>query len=438
LPEQSSSVIKALHELIDRANRAGTVIYTMHGRGLASPGVDDTGSSQPPGAQEGATALGDGLLRHTSAVVEETLNRQQQGLASIAQLTGGLAYENGNDLGFGLQRVLDDQRGYYLLGFSPEPGIFTGKRAERRYHQIAVRVTKPGLHVRSRTGFFGETDEDATPRPKTPLEQMRTAMLSPFHSSAIHVRLTPLYAEVRKIGAVVRNLLHVDVRDLRFTTEIDGSASAHIKVFLVAASSGDHPLASEWRDFTLRVPPGAMENSLRDGGAFKMDVVVPNAGPYQIRAAVRDEATAKVGSASQYIEIPDMKKVHWALTSVLLATAAGDAPANGPRAITVARRQFHKGSEIEYFCLLEASKKLKESDLKGLDVTVRLMREGKEVYSGPAKLAEMVDGHRVVGGSLRLGASIVPGDYVLGVIAMDNPRKPKDVAAQWTDFEVVE
>jgi hypothetical protein len=270
------------------------------------------------------------------------------------------------------------------------------------------------------------------------MEQMRQAMLSPFHSSAIHVRLTPLYSEVPKVGPVVRNLLHVDTRDLHFETVRDGFAIARLGVMLLAAGEGDQPLGAMWHTYTLKVRPGGMENSLRNGAVFALDVPAQRPGPYQIRAAVRDEATQKVGSASQYIEIPNAKKARLALTSVVLADGNSKAPTNGPVDIAAARREFHTGSEIGYLCILESKHLLKDAEMSSLTVTVRLMHDGKEIYSGPANPAEVIQGHRVVGGVLKLTQEMKPGEYFLGVLALDNPAKPKTAAMQWTDFEVID
>jgi len=78
-----------------------------------------------------------------------------------------------------------------------------------------VKVTRAGLHVRSRSGFLGETDDQPLPKFNTPVEQLRAAMLSPFRSSGVGMRLTALYTEVPKPrGPVVRNLMRINVADL--------------------------------------------------------------------------------------------------------------------------------------------------------------------------------------------------------------------------------
>ena len=58
-----------------------------------------------------------------------TLNRDSEwGLQAIAQETGGFLVRNQNDLTTGIERVLDDQRGYYLIGYAPDAATFKAER----------------------------------------------------------------------------------------------------------------------------------------------------------------------------------------------------------------------------------------------------------------------------------------------------------------------
>ena len=72
----------------------------------------------------------------------------------MAQQTGGFAILNTNDLGSGLGRIVDDTRGYYLIGF--ETLIPTGEAWDP--NDVRVRVKRPGLKVRARRGLFGPAD----------------------------------------------------------------------------------------------------------------------------------------------------------------------------------------------------------------------------------------------------------------------------------------
>ena len=432
-----ADVTAALRRLIDRANRSGTVIYTIQATGLQTLQLDAQDNPQLDQMTQGDANGALNALTHIGGGRDVLNNVLQQNLAYLADKTGGLAYYNGNDLNWGLNRVLEDQAGYYLLGFQTPEGTLQRKNGRSDYHRIQVKVMRAGLHVRSRSGFFGETDDETLPRYTTPAEQLRATMLSPFQSSGVGVRLTALYAEAPKRGPVVRNLLRINAADLTWKLDDHGNDWAQVMLVGVATGASDQPLAAVGRVFDLRVAPGKMAEALRDGALYTLDVPVPKRGAYQIRVAVRDQTTGKIGSATQFLEIPELKKKGFALASVILQD--GDRSARpGALDIVPALRQFKRGGSLEYFCAVEKGRK------KGPDVDmatrVRVLRDGKEVYSTPARLIDMPVVGRVVFGALKLGDSMTPGDYYLQVIVAErNVAKGTTGAAagQWTDFTVV-
>ena len=73
------------------------------------------------------------------------------GLGALADATGGLFFRDANDIGRGVLRALEDQQGYYLLGYVPDESTFTSGAPE--LHKLTVRVKRPGVRVRSRSGF---------------------------------------------------------------------------------------------------------------------------------------------------------------------------------------------------------------------------------------------------------------------------------------------
>ena len=409
-------VLDAARRVVDSANRASTVIYTMHAAGL---------STMMPNAQEHIGGTGgmsqDTAQRWAYGVINgghDAFNKGQQGLEQFAFETGGLAYANGNDLNWGLDRVLEDQQGYYLIGYKPASGTFDSRHGWRSYHTIRVRVTRAGLRVRSRTGFLGATDEETRPRYDSPLEQLHAAMVSPFQSSGVHLRLTALYAETPKQGPVVRNLLHIDARDLTFEKTPDGWAVAKGEILALATGADDRLVARQTKSYEFRTPIDRLPQDLKDGALYTLDVPIQKRGAYQIHAAVRDAATGKVGSASQFLEIPNPKKDRVALTSVVLQ--------QGGR-MTSATRQFHAGGEVDYFCVVQKGAKNRRAG--DLNAQIRIVRDGRDVYSGPANLIPVNGGGQAIMGKLKLGEKLSPGDYYLEVIAAG--------AAQWTDFEIL-
>jgi hypothetical protein len=179
-----------------------------------------------------------------------------------------------------------------------------------------------------------------------------------------------------------------------------------------------------------------MSETLRDGALYTLDVPVPKRGAYQIRVAVQDHATAKVGSATQFLQIPDLKKSGFVLTSVILHDGDRSPDKPAPPGIAAALRRFKQGSSLEFLCAVENGRK-KAPDVD-LDTRVRVLRDGEEVYSAPARLIDLHGGGRAVFGALKLADDMTPGDYDLQVIATEKSGGKGAAVGQWTDFTVVE
>jgi hypothetical protein len=204
----------------------------------------------------------------------------------------------------------------------------------------------------------------------------------------------------------------------------------------VATGAGDVALETVSREYVLNVPPGKLTGVIRDGAIYTLDVPVPKRGAYQIRVAVRDDASAKVGSASQFIQIPELKKARFALASIILQDGGAASRTVDLLKLTPSRRQFQQGSELEYFCAV--AKGGDRQATTDLATEIHIVREGKEVYSTAAKVVDVPNSGPAVYGAVRLTDKFAPGEYYLHLIATD-PRGGKNAAAdQWTDFQVMQ
>src|SRR5262249_45873219 len=134
----------------------------------------------------------------------------QDGLDYLSKQTGGFLVRDTNDLNRGIQRVMDDLRGYYLPGYVPEKSSFGGAGGPTRYHRIKVGIKRAGLHVRSRTGFYGVSDEVLRRAEPDPDRELLQALYSPFSGGDIGLRLTSIFGHDAKAGSFMRSLLHID------------------------------------------------------------------------------------------------------------------------------------------------------------------------------------------------------------------------------------
>lgn len=128
----SDIVRKRLDEVIAKANRERITIYTMSPSGVGNVGgVSMAGGSN---AQPGRLNI-----MGTVQGVQDIDSMQH-----LAKETGGRAIYGTNDMRLGFAQVLEENRGYYLLGFNP------GDETPGRAHKVKVSVKRPGLRVQVR------------------------------------------------------------------------------------------------------------------------------------------------------------------------------------------------------------------------------------------------------------------------------------------------
>jgi VWFA-related protein len=72
-------------------------------------------------------------------------------LQVLAVQSGGLALASSNDVVSLLEKCMADADAYYELSFVPAPADHRDE-----YHNLLVQVAKPGLTVRTRTGYYAE------------------------------------------------------------------------------------------------------------------------------------------------------------------------------------------------------------------------------------------------------------------------------------------
>jgi VWFA-related protein len=444
-PTRNFRTVQKLQRLIDEAGRASVVIYTMNATGLQTLGF----SAEDDLSERDPQQVMDAMASRRNAAFET-----QEGLDYLARETGGIPIKNSNDLSGGIRRVLEDQRGYYLIGYRPEAATFDPRTGRRSFHHITLKVKRPGkFNVRMRHGFFGVSDEERA-KPRTLGQQMIGALVSPFGATGVHLQLTSLFANDPKMGSIMRSLLQIDARDLTFTNEADGT---HKSVFdLLAITFGDNGVAidSVGRTYTLQLPDNEYKRVLREGIVYYVTVPLKKPGAYQLRMSLRDTATERIGSASQFIDAPDIKKNRMAISGIVLhgetrGTAAARTPTAGNEGLqqgdpeaSPAVRHLSRGMVLTYAYFIYNARLDKTSNRPQLTTQVRLFLDGKQVFTGsqlPYPTGQQADLKRLpVAGGIQLGSDMTPGEYVLQVVVTDLLADEKHrITTQSIDFQIV-
>jgi Ca-activated chloride channel family protein len=129
--------------------------------------LDAVNAIQGASGRRALIVISDGVDRYSrtsgSQMVEEARRRDvlvypvvvqrtvPQVLADVAAATGGraVAVRDPDALGMTLSAIASELRTQYLLGYTPRPN----EGASPAWRSIAVRVARPGVHVRARDGY---------------------------------------------------------------------------------------------------------------------------------------------------------------------------------------------------------------------------------------------------------------------------------------------
>jgi len=225
-------------------------------------------------------------------------------LVGIAENTGGRAFPERNEFASALNQVFLENGSYYLLGYSPPNPKMDGK-----YRRVEVKVNRPDLTVRTRSGYYTEKPEDAKkieeasplttalsgllPKSEIGLEAMAAPFAIPGKSEAGVVVVLTVHREAAPRAA--RTKEQVDVQVSAFTQE--GAARGSMRYGTTV---------------TLRPGPGGpIEFEILTGLMLKP-------GRYQLRMSAFVGAENRSGSVFYDIDIPDFARRPVSLSGLLL------------------------------------------------------------------------------------------------------------------------
>ncbi|HYX30298.1 MAG TPA: VWA domain-containing protein [Pyrinomonadaceae bacterium] len=438
LADERLSYLAQLKKVAELAIRGSVVIYSVDTTGLVYTGLTAADNLATISRSQINSQIND-LMSSRSW----QLFTNRQGGDLIARQTGGFQVRNSND--FGLKRIVEDQNGYYLLAYRPTDQTFN-----RKFHHLKVVVKRHGLVVRTREGFFGIDEASVRPPELTAGDQMKKALMSPFGANEITVRLTTLFTNFTD-GSLLRSLLYIDPQNLTFEDESGGSHVANFDLGIVLFGENGRLVDQQSRLVTLRLNKDTYDSALRSGIVYELDTPLKQAGAFQFRVALRDRTSSKIGSAGEFVEVPNLTNGRVALSGLVLLKEMLDKPDNATVTQQDARdtiiagpavRQFHQGDKLIFAYSIYNAQQHATTHQPQLVTQARLFRDGKLLFTGnrtPLEANGQTDLKRIPGvGRLQLGTDYSPGEYVLQVLVTDQLAKEKQqIATQWIDFEIV-
>jgi hypothetical protein len=354
------------------------------------------------------------------------LRRNTNAMEVLAKETGGFIVRNKNE--FGLDKIFEDQDGYYLIGYRPESTTF-----DRRFHTIQVRVKRGGFTVRTRAGFYGvEEKKEATQA--SDRDRLNRALVSPWGNNEMAVRVATFFANDPARGSLLRVLLAINAKDLSFTLEPDGTHVAKLDLSTVLFGENGSIANRQDQNATLRLRGKPYERAMREGVFYRFDLPLKQNGTFQLRVALRDSGSQRIGASGQFIHVPNLSKGELALSGILVQAEGGE-----DQQSNLVMKRFNQGTSLAFAYNIYNASLNKTTRQPKLKTTTVIFRDGVKIYNSEPAAVEttgQADLQRISAGArLQLGPALTPGEYALQIVVED--QISKRTTTQWTQFEVI-
>jgi VWFA-related protein len=426
-----SDAMGRLRQVTSAAARSGVVIYSLDTRGLVAD--LNTASSDrafdPSGRLDRAT--------------HGELSATQDGLNALAVDTGGRAIFNTNDLSQGIGPALAETSVYYLLAWKPD----NQGQKPGRFRKIEVRVAdRPELTVRVRRGFFdvdpsppaaAKTTSDSS---KTVATKMKESILAAYPQGDLPITLGLDYYDVLGQGSTLSTSVQVPGEFLVFGPQ-DGKIQAVVD--LTGVFFNDRGMAAG--TFVERLVTTAP--SLEASRDFRRNLTYTYpaklaAGLYQVRVAARDAKSGRIGSAHEWIEIPDLSKNKLTTSSLLIGERPESTLTNVSDAIDIpvslsVSHRFKREANLRLLIFTYNAAVSPTEQKPDLAVQVQLLRDDQPVITTSLrkiKTEGVPDLTRIPYAAEVPLSDLSPGRYVLQVSVID--RVAKQSFSQHTHFDI--
>lgn len=307
------AVTQAIDDAIRTATRNNVTIYSLDPRGLttgdaeaiASPGIAVL-LPDAAGSKQGVDMLRDAEVRSRGS------------LRVLAESTGGIAFINTNDFGASLGRIVEDSSRHYILGYYAPEG-----RRDGRYRRIDVRVTKPGLEVRARNGYYAPL-ASAPAKADVPARdlsrELNDVMQGPLPVSGLAVSVSAIPFRGPARDASVAVVVELQPSRLSFT-EQNGVFRTDIELQVNAIELASGKRSGTRHVAQLRLSRESHASVRLDGLRITRRVELPP-GRYRLHVGARDSTGGAVGTVFSDLDVPDVSKSALEMSGLAIASAA--------------------------------------------------------------------------------------------------------------------
>ena len=309
--------------VIDAANRANVSIYTMDAAGLRAESeqakirdqVNKAGAAGGgilAGGKTGGGALTQSLENNEDVLRQDPRNS----LSALARDTGGVAFDNTNNLRQGFERVESDLRNYYLLGYTS-----TNDKLDGQFRTIDVKVSRPGVTVAARRGYFAVRDSGGAPVHAWEAPALGALESKPV-PNAFPVRAAALLFPERERPGLVPVIVDFKTAPLSFTPAADGkSYTSDFAVLVRFLDERNQVIRKISQHYEIQGPIANLERAKLGDVLFYREPELPP-GVYTLEAIVYDNPSGQASVRFATVEVPKADVAQLRASSLILTRAA--------------------------------------------------------------------------------------------------------------------
>ena len=390
-----------IKQVTDAAQRANAVIYSIDARGLISGSLDATNNLVP-----------DANGRMAALATTEIL-ATQDALNALAEDTGGRALRNQNYFDRWVEKVLDETSNYYVIAWRPS----TEEEKETKFRNLKISIAgRPELRVRAPRGYIQgpqATEISSSEKSKSTGNELHDALTDFYPSSSLETVLSLTHLNSPANGPLLTSSFQIAGSSLDYGN--DGRQPATVKLAGVILNEKGKIAASFQKQLDVKPIDPAPEDST---GIIYNHRQPLAPGIYQVRVAARDERSGRVGSAMQWVVIPDLSTRQLTLSSLLLGGQVLDSSKGAQVQLSV-DHHFSRSDHLGYWIFIYNAKR-DAAGATNLVAETQVLRDEKVILAASRKLSnDSSDPQRIPYGAdldLRL---LTPGTYDLRVRITD-------------------
>ncbi len=166
--------------------------------------------------------------------------------------------------------------------------------------------------------------------------------MSPYGQAGIGLKLTSGFFQ-NKQGSLIDAQLVIDAADLTFTGERDGRKKAVMRTTLMTLNEKGVAENQVGQDYTFQLKAEPLADVQKYGLLYRVQHPLQKPGAYLMRAVIVDRASGRFGTATQMVDVPDVKS-----SGLVLANFTVGRQKHGPGTESAAERSLAPGDTLEY------------------------------------------------------------------------------------------